>query len=1071
MVARNDGQSRDGSGESTTNDEKRPLILFLPPETKDSSKLGGRSQSSDDSGDEEDGNPSQEAAFQHYQAMVMQHPHAPLLLLQQQERLHLLQQAQQQKQLRRCILTVCTALLVVAILCWPWVFLSANGHERHGGSVFSSSRPRPRWSIFPNRGSRRYSSPNKDSIAPGATTHKNGTFLDEKAQAAKPQQSQYTTTTRLEDKKVSVTNHKDDMVHNNPRVSSANHPHFPSFLEFEKGTPIDVQYNAQAILLNGQPSLLLGGSLHPTRVGSKVSWERALDEAVHNGLNLITIYVFWSAHQPFERSTLDWTLPYNRDIVASKSLDKGRWTLADAVNSCANRGLFVHIRLGPYVCAEYSLGGIPEWIPALHPNIRMRRMDPIWLQLMEVYVKNATTYLTQERLWAHQGGPIILAQIENELGEEETGFMVETRAEDDEEGRIAMGGNVGRQSLHISEIQQYANWCGDLVQRVAPRQVVWNMCNGLTANNTVLTYNGDWTSLSWLQEQHDRPGGRIQVDQPAMWTEDEQGFQLWGETPDRPVDYFWGMTARDVSKNAMRWIARQGLHFNYYMWFGSYNRHRMAAAGIMNAYATDAVLCPSGERREPKFGHLTKMHQTLASIAPLLTNPQNVVPVKPKATEIKKDGTWSLADINEIASFTYRKQRRSETIGSYSSTPVEAIFVENNSNDTAVARVPSILSDGDDIIVVTLKPYSVALLVDGIISFGSATLGPDIVSFRRKTLRSFVPLLDWNSWKEDPSGVSCDNGVGIRSLQPIEQTTLHQGNVLKERFWSDYSWYITSFLLTKPIAMDNRASLRIDTDKSVAMLVYIDGVFQGSAENHEHKEGAITLEIPLTKPLGVGSHKLAIMAENFGYHNLIGRWGGRVGLKPKGIVGNVTLVTQSDRFLLTNREDTFWCSVAGSQGEQLGLPSAAASWKNYSRAEDGPVWSWAFFDTPMFDSSDQRLFLDVTSGRGHVWLNGHDLGRYWSIRRTDLSGDGRDAVDPREDDASNDETQYSQKYYHLPEELLATEGNLNELLLFNTQGQNGKHGEHSVQIVLSWIDPSTSHSFDDSIGFAESCLV
>ena len=35
-----------------------------------------------------------------------------------------------------------------------------------------------------------------------------------------------------------------------------------------------------------------------------------------------------------------------------------------------------------------------------------------------------------------------------------------------------------------------------------------------------------------------------------------EGFQDWGETPEKPNDYFWGRTAADAAREVLRWFAR-----------------------------------------------------------------------------------------------------------------------------------------------------------------------------------------------------------------------------------------------------------------------------------------------------------------------------------------------------------------------------------------------------------------------------------------------------------------------------------------------------------------------------------
>lgn len=249
---------------------------------------------------------------------------------------------------------------------------------------------------------------------------------------------------------------------------------------------MNVSYDERSFLINNERVFFLGGSMHPSRA-TPLTWSLALDAAVENGLNLITIYVMWSAHQRLANQTLDWTF------------EAGDWDLAGAIRAAANRGLFVHVRIGPYVCAEYSYGGIPEWLPIKYPEMDMRRYDNEWLDVMEGFVRASVDYLSSHQLWAVQGGPIVAAQIENELGDEDGGFMAAS-------------------STKSTSLQQYADWCGQLAKDVAPN-VAWTMCNGLSAKNTIATFNGDYFGANWLENYGQ--SGRIQVDQPAMWTEDE----------------------------------------------------------------------------------------------------------------------------------------------------------------------------------------------------------------------------------------------------------------------------------------------------------------------------------------------------------------------------------------------------------------------------------------------------------------------------------------------------------------------------------------------------------------------
>ena len=942
------------------------------------------------------------------------------------------------------------------------------------------------------------------------------------------------TDTVVESKTPQLDNHNNNKNNNTKRVTG-----LVSYLEFA-GAPLNVSYTAQALLVNGQPILLVGGSMHPSRAtGSREEWEHALDHAVDHGLNLITLYVFWSAHQPYGPNQA-----WNGTLS-----DTTAWELADAIQSCATRGLFVHVRVGPYTCAEYSYGGLPAWIGVQYPNIRMRRMDPTWLELMERYIQQVTVYLTHHQLWAHQGGPILLAQIENELGQGDNtgGFMVEhhtnaTNRDDDDDNDD--NDDDSSSSFARNEIQDYADWCGELVQRVAPEPIVWTMCNGASARNTIETYNGDFGALDWLARHGD--SGRIQVDQPALWTELEQGYQVWGETPDRPVDYFWGHTARTTARLVLQWVARGGRHFNYYMWWGGSNTGTQAAAGILQAYATDAMVCPSGEARQPKFGHLQTLHHVVASVATVLLH--TTARSLPLQVYDAETDTWRTG--SDQVAFVYDNhnnslQQQQQDLVASDPHVREVLFVENNAEATVLVQLPPSPLDNGKRRTRTLAPYSAVLLVNRTVVFASDTIAKEAMAFSRTTVplpttttsttvptnkESPVPVeerflsssfsssssdmdnqgwLQWNSsWREPvvmvDTTLDCQQEAFL-SRAPVEQTTLlyQQYNATNRRprrlgQLSDYAWYSVAFTLDHDM---EHVTLVMETDKATALVVYLNGTFQGSVNNHEHGEGTISQHVSFLSSMVLSAgyrHDVTILAEALGYHNLIGRWGGSVTAKHKGLVGAVTLVNsvtnQTVSLVSENNDDKdetkknsppLWCSLPGLAGERIGL-FQYNNWANNNNkghpplpvnvSEDGPLWQKALFETPLMQNDHQYLYLHVTQGRGHFWLNGHDLGRYWNITRTD-----KDHF-PIGTKPTTTTVQYSQQYYHLPRGLLRKDGRFNELVLVNvlapsvsvveqTLYQEPDNPPFTARLVMSWVEPSMSHSFDDEVGFADSCLL
>ena len=126
-------------------------------------------------------------------------------------------------------------------------------------------------------------------------------------------------------------------------------------------------------------------------------WRDRLKMARAMGLNSITTYVFWNLHEP-------------RPGVYDFS---GQLDVAEFIREAQQEGLFVLLRPGPYVCAEWDLGGLPSWLLA-DPTIVLRSDDPKFMQPAARWLKRLGQELAP--LQATHGGPIIAVQVENEYG-------------------------------------------------------------------------------------------------------------------------------------------------------------------------------------------------------------------------------------------------------------------------------------------------------------------------------------------------------------------------------------------------------------------------------------------------------------------------------------------------------------------------------------------------------------------------------------------------------------------------------------------------------------------------------
>ncbi|KAM7254455.1 hypothetical protein ACFE04_003835 [Oxalis oulophora] len=148
---------------------------------------------------------------------------------------------------------------------------------------------------------------------------------------------------------------------------------------------------------DGKPFQIIGGDLHYFRLPPQY-WEDRLLRAKALGLNTIQTYVPWNLHEPNPGNLV---FEGFADIVSFLKL-------------CHKHGLLVLLRPGPYICGEWDLGGFPAWLLNIKPALKLRSSDPSYLKLVEKWWEILLPKV--EPLLYHNGGPIVMVQIENEYG-------------------------------------------------------------------------------------------------------------------------------------------------------------------------------------------------------------------------------------------------------------------------------------------------------------------------------------------------------------------------------------------------------------------------------------------------------------------------------------------------------------------------------------------------------------------------------------------------------------------------------------------------------------------------------
>jgi beta-galactosidase len=344
-----------------------------------------------------------------------------------------------------------------------------------------------------------------------------------------------------------------------PRSSAPGYLRYPDYA----GTPYNVSYDKRSLLINGERSYFASVGIHYPRF-TPGQWDDVILKAKNDGYNMIQTYFFHNAHQP-KLSQWPWNMegPSNLTLFLQKAADAG---------------MFVDLRIGPYVCAEWSWGGYPYDLANV-AGLVSRTDNPAWEAYMRAVVLNVTREF--RGFFADRGGPIALGQVENEL--------------------------------HTS-VQQYVDWCGELAEETGVK-IPWGMCNGNSASSTINTCNGG-DCVRFIEENGQN--GRVLVDQPALWTENWMGwFDDWGQSFPAGDWTTFESTEQSASKayGILRWTARGGSHVNFYNWAGGNHFARNAGSSMVNYYYWKAPIAPDNIAQGPERDHMARLYAAIRAVA------------------------------------------------------------------------------------------------------------------------------------------------------------------------------------------------------------------------------------------------------------------------------------------------------------------------------------------------------------------------------------------------------------------------------------------------------------------------
>ncbi|KAJ9701106.1 hypothetical protein PVL29_006451 [Vitis rotundifolia] len=686
-------------------------------------------------------------------------------------------------------------------------------------------------------------------------------------------------------------------------------------------------------------------------------WPDLIAKSKEGGADVIQTYVFWNGHEPVRQQ-------YNFE---------GRYDIVKFVKLVGSSGLYLHLRIGPYVCAEWNFGGFPVWLRDI-PGIEFRTDNAPFKDEMQRFVKKIVDLMQKEMLFSWQGGPIIMLQIENEYGNVESSF-----------------GQRGK---------DYVKWAARMALEL-DAGVPWVMCQQADAPDIIINAcNGFYCDGFWPNS----------ANKPKLWTEDWNGwFASWGgRTPKRPVE--------DIAFAVARFFQRGGSFHNYYMYFGGTNFGRSSGGPFyITSYDYDAPIDEYGLLSQPKWGHLKELHAAIKLCEPAL--------VAVDSPQYIKLGPMQEAHVYRVKESLYSTQSGN---GSSCSAFLANIDEHKTASVTFLGQVyklppwsVSILPDCRTTVFNTAKVGAQTSI---------KTVEFDLPLFRNISVSqplmvqnkiSYVPRT-WMTLKE-PISVWSKNNFTIQGV-------LEHLNVTKDH--SDYLWRITRINVSaEDISFweENQVSptLSIDSMRDI-LRIFVNGQLIGSVIGHWVK---VVQPIQLLQ----GYNDLVLLSQTVGLQN----YGAFLEKDGAGFKGQVKLTGfKNGEIDLSEYSWTYQVGLRGEFQKIYTIDeSEKAEWTDLTPGASPSTFTWykTFFDAP---NGENPVALDLGSmGKGQAWVNGHHIGRYWTrVAPKDGCGKCDYRGHYHTSKCATNCGNPTQIWYHIPRSWLQASNNL--LVLFEETGGN-----------------------------------
>lgn len=291
-----------------------------------------------------------------------------------------------------------------------------------------------------------------------------------------------------------------------------------------------ITWKNKKFYINDEPFEIHGGSIHYFR-SMPEKWYDLLLKLKNCGLNTVETYCPWNLHEP---------QPEEYDFSGMLDLDR-------FIETAQELGLYVILRPGPYICAEWDQGGLPGWL-LKDKNMRLRTSEGDYLKYVRKYFDKLMPHIIPHL--ETNGGNIILVAAENEFG--------------------SFGNSTDYMNICAEMLREY----GVDVPIITADGHTKMFLDGGHADGCICGIDFGYDQGD-LNKEHTKWVEEIQPDAPILHIEHWIGmFARWGEPAQSyPKEH----VAEEVRKHL-----EQGVNFVLYMFHGGTNFGFTNGANVFN---------------------------------------------------------------------------------------------------------------------------------------------------------------------------------------------------------------------------------------------------------------------------------------------------------------------------------------------------------------------------------------------------------------------------------------------------------------------------------------------------------